>query len=203
MSIQLIFRNSFVTVELIGTGSNLCVNRIPVFKKPPILFFLSLQQTEQDFLDGARTGRLKQFLDSGFKSCVVDFDVHDLTLQNLVKPVLIVAEGQLASEAAKLRRAGPACRNYSETSPRQWHLTDAGVSTELWASTPRPVKQRPRVRLIILGTPSAALGSQICCDNVVVVPFPRTNPVELMKDSRLVPVRDVIQEELHRRGCGT
>jgi hypothetical protein len=57
MSSQLIFQNSFVTVELIGTGSNLCVTRIPVFKKPPILFFLSLQQTEQDFLDGARTGR--------------------------------------------------------------------------------------------------------------------------------------------------
>ena len=78
MSLQLVFRNSFATVELIGAGSNLCVNRIPVFQKPSILFFLSLQQTEQDFLDAARTGRLEQFLDSGFKSRVVDFDVHDL-----------------------------------------------------------------------------------------------------------------------------
>ncbi len=31
---------------------------------------------------------------------------------------------------------------------------------DAWASTPRPAKQRPRVRLIILGTPSAALGAR-------------------------------------------
>src|SRR5580704_5309057 len=39
-----------------------------------------------------------------------------------------------------------------------------------WVSTRRPVRQRPRVRLIILGTPSASLGGQTCRDDVVVVP---------------------------------
>jgi len=109
MSIQLIFGNSFTTVELIDTGSNLCVNRIPVFQKPAILFFLGLHQTEQDFLDAAGTGRLEQFLDSGLKSYVMDFDVHDLNLQSFVTPVLIVAEGQSMSrtrETWKTRNRG-------------------------------------------------------------------------------------------------
>jgi hypothetical protein len=88
MGIQLIVRNSFATVELIDTGSNSCVNRISVFQKPAILFFLGLHQTEQDFLDADGTGRLEQFLDSGFKSRVVDFDVHGLILQSLVNQFL-------------------------------------------------------------------------------------------------------------------
>jgi hypothetical protein len=67
MSIQLIFRNSFTTVELIDTGSNLCVNRSSVFQKPAIPFFLSLHQTEQTFLDAAGTARPEQLLDSGLK----------------------------------------------------------------------------------------------------------------------------------------
>jgi hypothetical protein len=97
MSIQLIFRNSFTTVELIDTGSNLCVGRIPVFQKPAILFFLALHQTEQDFLDAAGTGRLEQPLNPGLKGRVMDFNVHDLILQSLVKPILIVAGGQSMS----------------------------------------------------------------------------------------------------------
>lgn len=48
--------------------------------------------------------------------------------------------------------------NHSETSQRQRLLTEARVSTELWASTLRPVIQRPRVRFMSLGPPSAALG---------------------------------------------
>ena len=35
-----------------------------------------------------RNGRLEQFLDSGFKSRVVDFDVHGLMLQSLVNQFL-------------------------------------------------------------------------------------------------------------------
>ena len=98
MSIQLIFGNSFTTVELIDTGSSLCVNRSSVFQKPAIPFFLSLHQTEQDFLDAAGTARPEQLLDSGLKGRVMDFDVHDLILQSLVKPVLIVADGQSMRE---------------------------------------------------------------------------------------------------------
>jgi hypothetical protein len=90
MSIQLIFRNSFTTVELIDTGFNLCVDRIPVFQKPAILFFLALHQTEQDFLDAAGTGSLEQLLNPGLKGRVMDFNVHDLILQSLVKSILIV-----------------------------------------------------------------------------------------------------------------
>jgi hypothetical protein len=106
VSIQLIFRNSFAAVELIDTGSNLCVNRSAVFQKPAILFFLSLHQTEQDFLDAAGTARPEQLLDSGLKARVMDFDVHDLILQSLVKPVLIVADSQSMSRRPKTRNRG-------------------------------------------------------------------------------------------------
>src|SRR5215467_15387314 len=106
MSIQLIFRNSFTTVELIDPGSNFCVNRSSVFQKPAILFFLSLHQMEQDFLDAAGTGRLEQFLDSGLKGRVMDFDVHDFILQSRVKSVLIVAEGH--SMSTRLETVGSA-----------------------------------------------------------------------------------------------
>src|SRR5215467_12566139 len=97
MSIQLIFRNSFTTVELIDPGSNFCVNRSSVFQKPAILFFLSLHQMEQNFLDAAGTGRLEQFLNSSLKGRVMDFDVHDFILQSRAKSILIVTKGQSMS----------------------------------------------------------------------------------------------------------
>jgi hypothetical protein len=97
VSIQSIVRNSFTTVELIDTNSNLCVNRGAVFQKPAILFFLSLHQTEQNFFDTAGTARAEQLLDSGLKGRVMDFDIHDLILQSLIKPVLIVADSQSMS----------------------------------------------------------------------------------------------------------
>jgi CheY-like chemotaxis protein len=105
MSIQLIFRNSFTAVELIDTGSNFCVNRSSVFQKPAILFFLSLHQMEQNFLDATGTGRPEQLLDSGLKGRVMDFDVHDFILQNRVKSFLIVAEGQ--SGRVRVRKNRP------------------------------------------------------------------------------------------------
>jgi hypothetical protein len=81
VSIQLIFRDSFAAVELLDAAPNLCVDCFPVLQEPTILFFLGLQQTEQDFLDAARAGCLKLFLDSGLKGRIVDFDVHGCTLQ--------------------------------------------------------------------------------------------------------------------------
>jgi hypothetical protein len=62
-----------------------CVDYFPVLQEPTILFFLGLQQTEQDFLDAAGAGSLKLFLDSGLKGCIVDFDVHGLTLRKGIR----------------------------------------------------------------------------------------------------------------------
>jgi hypothetical protein len=81
VSNQLIFRDSFATVELFDAAPDFCVDYFPVFQEPTILFFLGFQQTEQDFLDAPGAGSLKLFLDSGLKGCIVDFDVHGLTLQ--------------------------------------------------------------------------------------------------------------------------
>jgi len=109
MSIQLIFRNSFTTVELIDSGSNFCVNRSSVLQEPAILFFLSLHQTEQNFFDAAGTARPEQLLDSGLKGRVMDFDIHDLILQSLINPILIVADSQSMSrrrETATLEGIG-------------------------------------------------------------------------------------------------
>jgi hypothetical protein len=36
-------------------------------------------------LDAAGAGSLKLFLDSGLKGCIVDFDVHGLTLQEGIR----------------------------------------------------------------------------------------------------------------------
>jgi hypothetical protein len=81
VSIQLIFRDSFAAVELLDAAPDLCVDCFPVLQKPTILFFLGLQQAEQDFLDAGGAGRLKLFLDSGLKGRIVDFDIHVLNLQ--------------------------------------------------------------------------------------------------------------------------
>jgi hypothetical protein len=85
VSIQLIFRDSFAAVELLDAAPDLWVDCFPVLQEPTILFFLGLQQTEQDFLDAARAGRLKLFLDSGLKGRIVDFDIHALTLQKGIR----------------------------------------------------------------------------------------------------------------------
>jgi len=53
VSIQLIFRDSFAAVELLDAVPDLCAGCFPVLQDPTILFFLGLQQTEQDFLDAA------------------------------------------------------------------------------------------------------------------------------------------------------
>jgi hypothetical protein len=97
VSIQSIFGNSFTTVELIDTTSNLRVSRSAVFQETATLFFLSLHQTEQEFFDAAGTGRPEQLLDSGLKGRIMDFDIHDFILQGLIKPVLIVADSQSMS----------------------------------------------------------------------------------------------------------
>src|SRR5437667_10305641 len=81
VSIQLIFGYSFVAVELIDAAPDLCVDCLPVLQEPVILFFLGLQQTEQDLFYAGRTGRLKLFLESGLKGRIVDFDIHVLSLQ--------------------------------------------------------------------------------------------------------------------------
>ena len=81
VSIQLIFRDSLAAVELLDAAPDLCVDCFPVLQKPTILFFLGLQQAEQDFLDAGGAGRLKLFLDSGLKGRIVDFDIHVLSLQ--------------------------------------------------------------------------------------------------------------------------
>jgi hypothetical protein len=81
VSIQLIFRDSFATVELFDAALDFCIDYFPVLQEPTILFFLGLQQTEQDFLDAPGAGSLKLFLDSGLKGRIADFDVHGLTLQ--------------------------------------------------------------------------------------------------------------------------
>jgi hypothetical protein len=82
--IQLIFRDSFATIELLDPAPDLCVDCFPVLQKPTVLFFLSLQQTEQYFLDAAGAGRLKLFLDSGLNGRILDFEVHELTLQKRI-----------------------------------------------------------------------------------------------------------------------
>jgi hypothetical protein len=84
VSIQLIFRDSFAAVELLDAAPDLWVDCFPVLQEPTILFFLGLQQTEQDFLDAARAGGLKLFLDSGLKSRIADLDIHALTLQKRI-----------------------------------------------------------------------------------------------------------------------
>jgi hypothetical protein len=81
VGIQLIFRDSFAAVELLDATPDLCVDCFPVLQEPTILFFLGLQQTEQDFLDASGAGGLKLFLDSGLKGRIVDFDIHVLSLQ--------------------------------------------------------------------------------------------------------------------------
>lgn len=78
MSIQLIFRDSFATVELIDASLDLRIDRVPVFQKPAILFLLGFQQTEQYFLDAAGTRRLKLLLDPRLKDRIADFNVHAL-----------------------------------------------------------------------------------------------------------------------------
>ena len=85
MSIQLIFQDSFAAVELLDAAPDLCVDRFPVLQKLTILFFLGLQQAEQDFLDAGGAGRLKLFLDPGLKGGIVDFDVQGLTLQKGIR----------------------------------------------------------------------------------------------------------------------
>ena len=50
VSIQLISRDSFAAVELFDAAPDFCVDYFPVLQEPTILFFLGLQQTEQDFL---------------------------------------------------------------------------------------------------------------------------------------------------------
>ena len=57
VSIQLIFRDSFATIELRDPAPDFCVDCFPVFQKPTVLLFLGLQQTEQNFLDAAGAGR--------------------------------------------------------------------------------------------------------------------------------------------------
>jgi len=85
VSIQLIFRDSFAAVELFDAAPDFCVDYFPVLQEPTILFFLGVQQTEQDFLDAAGAGSLKLFLDSGLEGCIVDFDVHGLTFQKGIR----------------------------------------------------------------------------------------------------------------------
>jgi hypothetical protein len=53
VSIQLIFRNSFATVELLDPARDLYVDCFPILHKPAVLFFLGLQQPDQNFLDAA------------------------------------------------------------------------------------------------------------------------------------------------------
>jgi hypothetical protein len=72
VSIQLIFRDSFAAVELFDVAFDFCIDYFPVLQEPTILFFLGLQQTEQDFLDAAGAGSLKLFLDSGLKGRIAD-----------------------------------------------------------------------------------------------------------------------------------
>jgi hypothetical protein len=84
VSIQLIFGDSFAAVELIDAAPDLCVDCLLVLQEPTILFFVGLQQTEQDFLDACRAGRLKLFLDSGLEGRIVDFGIHDLSLQKRI-----------------------------------------------------------------------------------------------------------------------
>jgi hypothetical protein len=81
VSIQLIFRDSTATVELLDTALDLCVDCFPVLQEPTVLLFLGLKQTDQYFLNAAGAGGLNLFLDSGLKGRIVDFDVHGLNLQ--------------------------------------------------------------------------------------------------------------------------
>jgi len=80
VSIQSIFGDSCATVELLDAACDLSIDCLAVFQEPAVLFFLGLQQAEQNFLDVAGTGRLKLLLDSGFEGWIVDFDVHDFLL---------------------------------------------------------------------------------------------------------------------------
>jgi hypothetical protein len=82
---------------LFDAALDFCIDYFPVLQEPTILFFLGLQQTEQDFLDAAGAGSLKLFLDSGFKGRIADFDVHGLTLQKGTRVSLIVSERVILS----------------------------------------------------------------------------------------------------------
>lgn len=81
VSVQLIFRDSFAAVELLDAALDFCVDYFPVFQEPEILFFPGFQQTAQNFLDAAGSGRLKLFLDPGLEGRTADFDFHVWTLQ--------------------------------------------------------------------------------------------------------------------------
>jgi hypothetical protein len=81
VGIQLVFGDSFTTIELIDTPQDLPVDGIPVFQKPSVLFLLSLQQTQQHFFDAGRAGRSKLLLDSGLQCRIMDFDVHGSILR--------------------------------------------------------------------------------------------------------------------------
>jgi hypothetical protein len=81
VSIQLILGDSIAPVELIDAAPDLCFDCRPILQEPTILFFLGLQQAEQDLLEAGRAVRLKLFLDSGLKGRIVDFDIHVLSFQ--------------------------------------------------------------------------------------------------------------------------
>jgi hypothetical protein len=66
LSIQLIFRNFFATVELIGTGSNLCLNRIPVTRNSSLEFETSrlwLPKTRLNHEKGSQPDLMPQLLE--------------------------------------------------------------------------------------------------------------------------------------------
>jgi hypothetical protein len=72
----LIFWNSFAAVELFDALLDLRVDCFAVFKKPTILLFLGLQQTQQHFLDAAGGGSPKLFTYSGLNGRITDLDVY-------------------------------------------------------------------------------------------------------------------------------
>jgi hypothetical protein len=90
MSIQLIFRDSFAAVELLDAAPDLCVDCFPVLHEPTILFFLGLQQTEQDSLDAA--GSLKLFLDA----------VNIEKLSQWLTPIHLTCYGTSSAQVAEL-----------------------------------------------------------------------------------------------------
>jgi hypothetical protein len=55
-----------------------------------------------------------------------------------------------------------------------------------WASTPRPVKERPRMRLTMLGTPGAALGAQFCPERLSFVTRCAAASAEVRRDRRVL-----------------
>lgn len=80
MSIQLVFGDSFASIESRNAAFDLRVDCFAVFQQPPILLLLRLDQTEQNFLDASRASCLKLLLELGFKGSIVDFDVHGSSL---------------------------------------------------------------------------------------------------------------------------